>query len=78
MKTTYYFGIVEFGTFAPNDIQTQCSPLAIIHRVDVVKEFDVPEDAWEFYCQGGFDSYVSTEATNHDGKKYELVFKRHA
>lgn len=75
--TTYYFGIVEFGTFAPSDIKTASSPLAIIHRVDVVKEFDVPEDAWQFYCEGGFDSYVSVDAVNQNGLKYELVFKQH-
>jgi hypothetical protein len=78
MKTTYYFGIVEFGTFAPSDITANSTPLAIIQRVDVVKEFDVPEDAWQFYCEGGFDSYVSVDAKDQNGVQYELVFKRHA
>lgn len=78
MKTTYYFGIVEFGTFAPNDRNDASTPLAIIQRVDVVKEFETPEEAWQFYIEGKFDSYVSVDATNHNGVQYELVFKRHA
>ena len=78
MKTTYYYGIIEFGTFVPSDIDHPSTPLAIIQRVDVVKEFATPEEAWQFYVEGDFDSYVSTQATNHNGLQYELVFKRHA
>lgn len=78
MKTTYYYGIIEFGTFAPNEITQKSTPLAIISRVDVVKEFDNPDDAWQFYIEGKFDSYISVDATNQNGLKYELVFKKHA
>ena len=80
MKTTYYYGIVEFGTFVPTDIDHPSIPLAIIQRVDVVREFETPHQAWQFYvdADGAYSSYVSVEATNQHGAKYELVFKRHA
>ena len=78
MKTTYYYGIVEFGQFKLTVEESKPTPLAIIQRVDVVKEFDVPEDAWQFYCEGGFDSYVSVDARDQNGVQYELVFKKHA
>ena len=80
MKTTYYYGIIEFGTFTPTDIDRPTIPLAIIQRVDIVKEFETPEEAWHYYVvsNGAYSSYVSVEATNQHGAKYELVFKRHA
>lgn len=78
MKTTYYYGIIEFGHFVPSDIDHPSTPLAIIQRVDVVKEFEDPEDAWQFYIEGKFDSYVSVDATNQNGVKYQLVFQKHA
>lgn len=77
MKTTYYYGIIEFGTFAPSDIKSASTPLAIIHSVDVVKDFEDPEDAWAFYIEGKFDSYVSVDATDQNDVQYELVFKKH-
>jgi hypothetical protein len=77
MMTTYYFGNIEFGRFAPSDLLEDSTPLAIIHRVDVVQEFDVPEDAWQYYCENGFDSYVSLDAVDKNNVKYELVFKQH-
>ena len=78
--TTYYYGIIEFGTFTPTDIDRPSIPLAIIQRVDVVREFDTPEQAWQFYVEsdGAYSSYISVEATNQNGVKYELVFERHA
>jgi hypothetical protein len=78
--TTYYYGIIEFGTFTPTDIDRPSIPLAIIQRVDVVKEFDTPEEAWQFYvdADGAYSSYVSVDAVNQSNVQYELVFKRHA
>ena len=78
MKTTYYYGIIEFGNFRIGDGEP--SPLAIIHRINLVKEFETPEEAWQFYVDsnGEHESYVSTESIDEFGVKYELVFKRHA
>ena len=80
MKTTYYYGIIEFGHFVPSDIDRPSIPLAIIQRVDVVKEFETPEQAWQFYvdADGEHESYVSLDATDENNVKYELVFKKHA
>ena len=78
MKTTYYFGVIEFGTFAPSDIHHASAPLAIIQRVDVVKEFETPEEASRFYEGGDFSDYVGVDATNQNGVQYQLVFQRHA
>lgn len=69
--TTYYYGIVEFGTF---EINGDCYPLAIIRRVDQVKEFDDPQQAFEFWAQCGSDSYISTNAKDEDDNAYEIVF----
>ena len=76
MKTTYYFGNVEFGNFRIGDGEP--SPLAIIHRADLVREFDTPEQAWQFYCDsdGAYQSYVSVDAKDEFGVQYELVFKK--
>ena len=80
MKTTYYYGIIEFGTFAPSDIDHPSTPLAIIHRINLVKEFDTPEEAWQFYVDsnGEHESYISVDLIAEFGVKYELVFKKHA
>jgi hypothetical protein len=80
MKTTYYYGIIEFGHFAPSDIDHPSIPLAIIQRVDVVKEFETPEQAWQFYvdANGEYSSYVSVDSVNQSNVKYQLVFQRHA
>jgi hypothetical protein len=78
MKTTYYYGIIEFGTFTPSDISRPSIPLAIIQRVDVVKEFEDPEDAWAFYIESKFSSYVSVDATDQNDVQYQLVFQKHA
>ena len=79
MKTTYYYGIIEFGTFTPIDIDRQSIPLAIIQRVDVVREFDTPHQAWQFYvdADGAYSSYVSVDAVNQSNVQYQLVFQKH-
>ena len=69
--TTYYYGIVEFGQFKINE---DLFPLAIIRRVDQVKEFDRPAEAWQYWVESGSDSYVSADAVDEDGNKYELTF----
>jgi hypothetical protein len=73
--TTYYYGIVEFGDFNKGD---DSYPLAIIHRVNEVKEFDAPAQAWDHYVNsnGEHDSYVSVDATDELGVQYQLVFKQ--
>ena len=79
MKTTYYYGIIEFGHFVPSDIDHPSIPLAIIQRVDVVKQFETPEEAWQFYtdANGEHSSYVSVDSTNQSGVQYQLVFQNH-
>jgi hypothetical protein len=75
--TTYYYGNIEMGNFRIGDGEP--SPLAIIHRVNEVKEFEAPEEAWEHWVNsnGEHESYLSTEAIDEFGVKYEIVFKRH-
>jgi len=77
--TTYYFGNIEFGRFVPNSITTDSFPIAIIHGINVVKEFETPEEAWQFYVDsdGAHESYVSVDATDESNVQYELVFKQH-
>jgi hypothetical protein len=78
--TTYYYGIIEFGHFAPNDIDHPSIPLAIIQRVDVVKDFKTPEQAWQFFvdASGEYSSYVSVDSVNQRNVQYQLVFQKHA
>ena len=78
MRTTYYYGIIEMGNFRIGDGEP--SPLAIIHRINLVKEFDTPEEAWQFYVDsnGEHESYISVDSIDEFGVKYELVFKKHA
>lgn len=75
--TTYYYGIVEFGNFRIGEGEP--SPLAIIHRVNEVKEFDTPAQAWDHWVNsnGGHESYVSVDAKDESNVQYELVFKQH-
>ena len=70
--TTYYYGIIEFGDF---EINGDSYPMAVIRRVDQVKEFDRPAEAWEYWVESGSDSYVGTDAKNEDDEAYEIVFK---
>jgi hypothetical protein len=75
--TTYYYGIVEFGNFRIGEGEP--SPLAIIHRVNEVKEFDAPAQAWDHYINsnGEHESYVGVDAKDESNVQYELVFKQH-
>jgi hypothetical protein len=73
--TTYYFGIVEYGRFSHEDGEPY--PVAIIHRVDQVKEFDQPAEAWSHWVDSGSESYVSLDAKDEDGVQYTLTFKQH-
>jgi hypothetical protein len=77
--TTYYYGNVEFGRFVPNSITTDSFPIAIIHRVNEVKEFDTPAQAWDYYVNtnGEHESYVALDAKDEYNVQYELVFKQH-
>jgi hypothetical protein len=75
--TTYYYGIVEFGNFRIGEGEP--SPLAIIHRVNEVKEFDTPAQAWDHYINsnGEHESYVGVDAKDENNVQYEFVFKQH-
>jgi hypothetical protein len=75
--TTYYYGNIEFGRFGLN--WEDSTPLAIIHRINEVKEFDRPAEAWEHWVNsnGGHESYISVDAEDENNVKYELVFKQH-
>jgi hypothetical protein len=77
--TTYYYGNIEFGRFTPNSITTDSFPIAIIHRVNEVKEFDTPAQAWDHYINsnGEHESYVGFDAKDESNVQYELVFKQH-
>ena len=72
--TTYYYGIVEFGHFK---IDEDLYPMAVIRRVDQVKEFDQPAEAWQYWEESDLDSYVGANALDEDGTPYEIVFKGH-
>jgi len=76
MKTTYYYGDIEFGRFSKDG--TESTPLAILNRINLVKEFETPEQAWDFYCQsdGAHEAYISVDATDEDGVQYQLVFNK--
>jgi hypothetical protein len=74
--TTYYFGSIEFGRFSHED-GGHTSPVAIIHQVNEVKEFDQPAEAWSYWEGSGSESYISLDAKDEDGVQYELTFKQH-
>ena len=76
MKTTYYYGDIEFGRFSVDG--TQSTPLAILNRINLVKEFETPEEAWQFYVDsdGAHESYISVDAIDEDGVQYQLVFNK--
>ena len=78
--TTYYYGIIEFGYFVPSDIDHPSIPLAIIQRVDIVKEFETTEEAWHYYVvsNGAYSAYVSVDSVNQNNVQYQLVFQKHA
>ena len=73
--TTYYYGIVDFGEFKKGD---DSYPLAILRRVNEVKDFDTPAQAWDHYINsnGEHESYISVDARNELDVQYELVFKQ--
>jgi hypothetical protein len=75
--TTYYYGIVEFGKFSVGSGEP--TPLAIIHRVNEVKEFDRPAEAWEHWVNsnGGHESYIGLDAKDENNVQYDIVFKQH-
>jgi hypothetical protein len=74
--TSYYFGNIEFGRFSHEDGE-ESSPVAIIHHVNEVKEFDRPAEAWSHWTTSGSESYVSLDAKDEDGVQYTLTFKQH-
>ena len=75
--TTYYFGTIEFGRFSHEEGSKDSSPLAIIHSINDVKEFDEPAQAWDYWTTSGSESYVSLDAVDEDNVQYTLTFKQH-
>ena len=68
----YYYGIIEFGEFLINN---DTYPMALVRKVDHVKEFTDPQDAWDFYVkESKCDSYVSELSEDANGQHYELTF----
>lgn len=67
----YYYGIIEFGEFLINN---DTYPLAIVRRVDQIKEFTDPQEAWDFYVKSKCDSYISELAVDSNDKQYEIAF----
>ena len=77
MKTTYYYGNIEFGYFQVGEGES--SPLAIIHRINEVKEFESSAQAEHYYeNQDESESYIGLDGKDVLGVQYELVFKKHA
>jgi hypothetical protein len=70
----YYFGDIEFGNFSKD--KDELYPLAIIYRVQDVKEFETPAQAWDYYDSNGeFEAYVADNARDENDVQYTLVFK---
>jgi len=68
----YYYGIVEFGEFLINN---DTYPLALVRKVEHVKEFTDPEEAWDFYVkESQCDSYIGELAEDAHGQRYEIAF----
>lgn len=76
MKTTYYYGDIDFGRFTVDGSESK--PLAILNRINLIREFETPQEAWEFYClsNGEHESYISVDAKDEDDVKYQLVFNK--
>jgi hypothetical protein len=74
--TTYYFGDIEFGYFGKD--KTELYPLAIIYRLQDVKEFDNPNDAWQYWVDsnGEFEAYISLDAKDENNVQYTITFKQ--
>lgn len=80
MKTTYYYGDIDLGRYF-DEFETdfeKSRPIAILNRINLVKEFETPQEAWEFYCSsdGAHKAYISVDATDELGVKYQLVFNK--
>lgn len=75
--TTYYYGNIEFGTFRVQ-LDGADSALAIIHDLKDVKQFDTPENAWQYYVDNAveFESYISENAKDEFDTPYEIVYKQ--
>jgi len=66
---TYYFGAIEFGDFQKgNDLY----PVALVHRIDEVRDFADDEQADDYMVDQGFSAYLAVDAP------IEIYFKRHA
>lgn len=58
--TTYYFGDIEFGEFLKGNGDKY--DIAIVHRVDEVRDFDNDYDADE-YCNEHYPAYLDVNTT---------------
>lgn len=65
---TYYFGNMEFGDFVKGD---DYYPIALIHSVEEVKEFETEDEADAYMVEHGYGGYIDTNTKN-----VEIYFKK--
>lgn len=65
--TTYYFGDIEFGDFMKSN--GDYYPVALMHRVDEVRDFDTDQEADDYCMDQGYAAYLDTQS------KMEIYFK---
>ena len=65
---TYYFGNMEFGDFVKGD---DYYPVALIHSVEEVKEFETEDEAEDYMFEHGYSGYVDSGSKN-----IEIYFKK--
>lgn len=58
---TYYFGNMEFGDFVKGD---DYYPVALIHSVEEVREFDTEEEADNYMVTNHYSGYVDANSKN--------------
>jgi hypothetical protein len=67
---TYYFGEIEFGDFIKHE---DYHPIALISRVDQVREFATEDEAENYMVEHGYSGYIDANT-----KAVEIYFRRHA
>lgn len=65
---TYYFGDIEFGDFMKSN--GDYYPIALIHRVDEVRDFDTDQEADDYHMDQGYSAYLDVATT------MEIYFKK--
>jgi len=65
---TYYFGNMEFGDFVKGDDHY---PVALIHSVEEVKEFETEDEADDYMVEHKYSGYIDANSKN-----VEIYFKK--